>query len=127
MHDSPDTNETPDTANDTSAGAPGPADAGVIKERVVEMIRTCYDPEIPVNVYDLGLIYSVDIDDAGAVDVKMTLTSPACPVAGSMPPEIEHKVSTVEGVTSASVEVVWDPPWSPDLMTEAAKLELGLL
>lgn len=103
-----------------------PVGADTIRDRVVDMIKTCYDPEIPVNVYDLGLIYSVDVDESGAAHVKMTLTSPACPVAGSLPPEIERRVELVEGVSSASVEVVWDPPWSPDLMTDAAKLELGL-
>jgi FeS assembly SUF system protein len=98
-----------------------------IRERVIAAIRTCYDPEIPVNIYDLGLIYDVDVDSKGAVKVEMTLTSPMCPVAGSLPPEVEDRVRGVPGVTGASVEVVWEPPWSPDLMTEAAKLELGLM
>ncbi len=97
-----------------------------LKEAVVDMIKTVYDPEIPVNIYDLGLIYSVDIDENSNVKVEMTLTSPACPVAGSLPPEVEQKIAAVDGVAEASVEIVWDPPWTPDLMTEAAKLELGL-
>lgn len=98
----------------------------VIKERVIEEIKTCYDPEIPVNIYDLGLIYDVDVRENNFVHVEMTLTSPACPVAGSLPPEVEQKVRSVRGVSDAKVEIVWDPPWTPDLMTEAAKLELGL-
>ena len=93
---------------------------------VIEVLRTVFDPEIPVNIYELGLIYNVDVNAEGAVDVKMTLTSPACPVAGSLPPEVEEKIKTVSGVTGAKVEVVWEPPWTPDLMTEAAKLELGM-
>jgi FeS assembly SUF system protein len=91
------------------------------------MIKTCYDPEIPVDIWELGLIYDVAVEDGGNVNVTMTLTSPMCPVAESLPPEVEAKVRTVEGVAEARVEVTWDPPWSPDKMTEAAKLELGML
>lgn len=98
-----------------------------LKDKIVESLRTCYDPEIPVNIYDLGLIYNIDIDPGGVVDVKMTLTSPACPVAGTLPPEVEHKVREVDGVAAARVEVVWDPPWEPAMMTEAAKLELNMM
>jgi FeS assembly SUF system protein len=94
---------------------------------IVESIKTVYDPEIPVNIYDLGLIYDVRVLDGNRVEVDMTLTSPACPVAGSLPPEVEERVRSTEGVSDAKVELVWDPPWSPDLMTEAAKLELGLM
>ena len=94
---------------------------------VIEAIKTCYDPEIPVNIYDLGLIYSVKVRDAAAVDVTMTLTSPACPVAGSLPGEVEAKVRGVPGVSEAKVELVWDPPWDQEMMTEAAKLQLGFL
>ncbi len=98
-----------------------------LEARVVETLRTCYDPEIPVNIYDLGLIYNVSADaSTGKVDIRMTLTSPACPVAGSLPPEVESKVLGVYGVTDANVEVVWDPPWTPDLMSEEAKLQLNL-
>lgn len=96
-----------------------------IRERVIDVIRTCYDPEIPVNIYDLGLIYEIKVDDSAFVEVTMTLTSPMCPVAGSLPPEVESKVSAVEGVSGALVEVTWDPPWNPDMMSEEAKLELG--
>jgi FeS assembly SUF system protein len=98
----------------------------VTSESVVDVLRTVFDPEIPVNIYDLGLVYEVDVDPAGKVQIQMTLTSPACPVAGSLPPEVESKIKTIEGVTDAVVEVVWDPPWTPERMTDAAKLQLGL-
>lgn len=119
------TDETRDDAQ-TGAASTGDVDPAVLETRVIEAIQTCYDPEIPVNIYELGLIYDVDVSREGAVHVEMTLTSPACPVAGSLPPEVEQKIKTVHGVTSARVDVVWDPPWTPDLMSEAAKLELGL-
>lgn len=98
-----------------------------IESLVVEMLRTCYDPEIPVNIYELGLIYEIRVDFSGSVQILMTLTSPACPVAGSLPPEVEHKVRTVPGVKDVKVELVWDPPWTPDKMSEAAKLQLGMM
>lgn len=97
-----------------------------LESQIVDVLRTCYDPEIPVNIHELGLIYGIDINAEGDVHIKMTLTSPACPVAGSLPPEVENKVSRIEGVTSARVEVVWDPPWNPEMMTEAARLQLGM-
>jgi FeS assembly SUF system protein len=97
-----------------------------LHDRIVEAVRTVFDPEIPVNVYDLGLIYDIDIADDGAVAVKMTLTSPNCPEAERIPPEVEGKVASVDGVSSASVELVWTPPWGPERMSEAAMLELGL-
>ncbi len=93
--------------------------------RVIEAIRMCYDPEIPVNVYDLGLIYDVSVNETGLADIKMTLTSPACPVAGSLPGEVETRVKSVDGITDAKVELVWDPPWTPERMSEAAKLQLN--
>ena len=98
-----------------------------IEESVIEVLRTCYDPEIPVNIYELGLIYSIDVNPSGHVDIRMTLTSPGCPVAGTLPPDVQPKVQSILGVTSANVEVVWDPAWSPERMTEAAKLQLGFL
>jgi FeS assembly SUF system protein len=103
------------------------SEATGLRESVIDMIKTCYDPEIPVDIWELGLIYDVAVEDGGNVNVTMTLTSPMCPVAESLPPEVEAKVRTVEGVAEARVEVTWDPPWSPDKMTEAAKLELGML
>ena len=96
------------------------------KQRIIEALHTIYDPEIPVNIYEIGLIYEVTVDDDGKAHILMTLTSPMCPVAESLPPEVEQKVATVEGVTSASVEITWDPPWDPDMMSDAAKLELGM-
>jgi len=104
-----------------------PAETEAIKEKVVEAIRTVFDPEIPVNVYDMGMIYDVEVMENAAVFIKMTLTSPACPVAGTLPPEVEQKVHEVEGVSSAKVELVWDPPWTMEMMSEAAKLQLGLM
>jgi FeS assembly SUF system protein len=90
-------------------------------------MRSVYDPEIPVNIFDLGLIYAIDVSESGAVAVRMTLTAPGCPVAGTLPNEIRRKVEGVEGVTSAAVELVWNPPWHKGMMSEAALLELGLL
>jgi FeS assembly SUF system protein len=100
-------------------------DPAGIEAAVVAALKTCYDPEIPVDIYELGLVYGVRVDADGAVEVRMTLTSPACPVAGSLPGEVESKVRTVPGVKSARVELVWDPPWDKEMMSEAAKLELG--
>jgi len=97
-----------------------------IEADVVEALRTVFDPEIPVNIYELGLIYNIDVRDDRSVEVRLTLTSPMCPVAGSLPPEVETKVAQVEGVTKSVVDLVWDPPWNPSMMSEAAKLELGM-
>ena len=96
------------------------------KERIIEALHKCFDPEIPVNIYELGLIYDIAMVPTGAVEVKMTLTSPGCPVAGSLPGEVQGRVLAVNSVTSAKVEVVWDPPWTPARMSEAAKLQLGI-
>lgn len=96
-----------------------------LRERIIAAIKTCYDPEIPVDVYELGLIYEIEIGDGGAVHVTMTVTAPACPVADILPVQVKDCVLTVEGVTDAKVDLVWDPPWHPGLMSEAAKLELG--
>jgi len=98
-----------------------------LKEDIIAVLRTIFDPEIPVNIYDLGLIYQIDVDEQGKVSVQMTLTTPACPVAQTFPAMVESEVSNVEGVTQALVEVVWDPPWTQENMTESAKLQLGLL
>jgi len=98
-----------------------------LEKQVVEVLKTCYDPEIPVNIYELGLIYKVDVNAPGSVDVRMTLTSPMCPVAGSLPPEVEAKIRNIPGVTEAKVEVVWDPPWTPEMMSQAAKLQLNMM
>jgi len=97
-----------------------------IEADVVAALRTVFDPEIPVNIYELGLIYNIDVHDDRSVEVRLTLTSPMCPVAGSLPPEVEAKVAEIPGVAAASVDLVWDPPWNPSMMSEAAKLELGM-
>jgi FeS assembly SUF system protein len=96
-----------------------------LKEDVIKMLKTIYDPEISVNIFDLGLIYNIDVNESCVVDIKMTLTAPGCPVAQTFPGEIEAKVSSVAGVGEAHVEVVWDPTWTKDMMSEAAQLELG--
>lgn len=92
---------------------------------IIQVLKTCYDPEIPVDIYELGLIYRVDIHPDGIVEIDMTLTSPACPVAGSLPLEVERKVQNVPGVTDVIVNVVWEPMWNKDMMSDAAKIQLG--
>lgn len=102
-------------------------EAGEIQMRVVDAMRSVFDPEIPVNIYDLGLIYDVRVDDAGSVDIDMSLTSPNCPAAQSLPAECKSRAEETDGVSAAVVEVVWEPPWGPELMSEEAKLELNVL
>ena len=97
-----------------------------LEKEIIEAIRKVYDPEIHVNIYELGLIYKIDIQENGHVEITMTLTSPFCPVAGSMPKEVAARASEVEGVKKANVELVFEPPWSMDLMSEEAKLKLNL-
>jgi FeS assembly SUF system protein len=98
-----------------------------LEEKIIEVLKSCYDPEIPVDIFELGLIYEIEIDDEANVIIKMTLTSPACPVAGSLPPEVEGKVASIEEVNSARIELVWSPPWDKEMMSEEAKLNLGFL
>ncbi len=98
----------------------------VREQDVIAVLRRVYDPEIPLNIYDLGLVYGLEIGAAGDVHVRMTLTSPACPVAGRLPGEVEQKLRAVPGVRSTRVELVWDPPWTKDRLSEAARLALGL-
>lgn len=107
--------QTPETPLDTEA----------TKQKVIEVLQTIYDPEIPVSIYELGLVYDVLVNEQGYVDIVMTLTSPACPEAQSIPPQIEFEVNRIEGVKSTIVNIVWDPPWGPDNMSEAARLALG--
>lgn len=97
-----------------------------LRERVIEALRRIRDPELPVNIYDLGLIYGLDIDDLGRVGIRMTLTAPGCPVAQSFPALVEDAIEAVEGVSVAHVELVWEPPWDPARLSEAARLELGV-
>ena len=96
-----------------------------IEAEVIEALRNVYDPEIPVNIYELGLIYEIDVDEYGYVLIRMTLTSPACPVAGTLPGDVERMARGVPGVTDVRVELVWEPAWSMDMMSEEARLELG--
>ncbi|MEN9302166.1 MAG: hypothetical protein RL264_595 [Bacteroidota bacterium] len=98
-----------------------------LEERIVTMLKTIYDPEIPVDIYELGLIYEVRINETKNVLIEMTLTSPNCPVAETLPKEVQDKVASVEGVTDCEVKIVFDPPWDKDMMSEEAKLELGFL
>ena len=108
---------------DVPAGEPG----GALYDQIVDVLKSIYDPEIPVNIYDLGLIYGVDVTADGHAVVTMTLTTPHCPVAESMPGEVELQVGSVPGVGHAEVNVVWDPPWDPAKMSDEARLELGML
>jgi len=97
-----------------------------IKNKVIEVVKKIYDPEIPVNIYELGLIYKIDVDEKNKVNVDMTLTSPNCPVAESLPNEVKENIKIVEGVSDVNLNLVWEPPWDKDKMSEAAKLELNL-
>ena len=96
-----------------------------LQKKVIEALRTCYDPEIPVNIYDLGLIYDLEVNSSGQVLIRMTLTAPNCPVAGTLPAEVEAQVRAVPGVTHVRLDLVWDPPWDRGRMSEAARLQLG--
>jgi len=97
-----------------------------LKEEVIAMLRDVYDPEIPVNIYELGLVYDVRVDESGEVGIVMTLTSPMCPVAEILPVEIETRTREIEGVRDVWIDLVWDPPWNPEMMSEGARLELGM-
>ena len=98
-----------------------------LEQRVVdEALKKCFDPEIPVNIWELGLIYSVNVSPEGVATVKMTLTAPACPVAGSLPGEVETKIKAIPGITDARVELVWEPPWTAEMMSRVAKVMLGM-
>ena len=103
------------------------ADKITLETMVIDVLKTCFDPEIPTNIYDLGLIYEINIDDEANVHTKMTLTSHFCPVAGTLPPEVEEKIRNIQGVCSSKVEVVWEPPWSKNMMSELAQLETGMM
>ena len=106
--------------------SPEPIDIETLREDIIKTLKTIYDPEIPVNIYDLGLIYQIDIDPEGIVNIQMTLTAPGCPVAQTFPGTVEAHVMNVTGVVDAKVELVWDPPWDKDRMSEEARLVLGM-
>jgi FeS assembly SUF system protein len=122
-----------DAPRPTAVEAPAPALPAdlpmkkLIEGKVIAALQTVYDPEIPVNIYELGLIYAIEVDDTNYVKVRMTLTSPACPVAGSLPGEVERKIESIPEVRGGEVELTWDPPWSKDRMSEAALLQLGMM
>ena len=114
-------------APDFDAIVEAPPAMRAVGDAIVQQLKTVFDPEIPVDIYELGLIYKVKLDEDGAVAIRMTLTSPMCPAAEELPPEVESKARSVEGVSSVVLDLVWDPPWNPGMMSEAAKLELGML
>jgi FeS assembly SUF system protein len=114
------------TSTEPAVGPADPVQTDALKPAIVEAISTVFDPEIPVNIYELGLIYEVIVDADRRVGVRMTLTSPACPSAQQLPSEVRYKVKALEGVTDCAVDVVWEPPWTKEMMSEAAKLSLGL-
>jgi FeS assembly SUF system protein len=134
-HPLPVENEHPDAVAPVSEPLPTkpplaqqltPEQIDEVKTRVIEALYKCFDPEIPVNIYELGLIYDIAIAPTGSVEIRMTLTSPGCPVAGTLPGDVQRRIVPLENVTSAKVDVVWDPPWTPTRMSEAAKLQLGI-
>jgi FeS assembly SUF system protein len=98
-----------------------------LEEVIIQTLKTCYDPEIPVDIFELGLIYEIRIDNDANVNIKMTLTSPMCPVAGTLPPEVERKIAAIPEIKSAKIDIVWNPPWDKDMMSDVAKVELGFL
>ena len=122
----PELSDTPVPGTDTASLVTDASKTGELRPKIVEAIQTVYDPEIPVNIWELGLIYDVVVDAAGVAGIRMTLTAPGCPAAQSLPVEVATKVKAIPGVTDAKVDVVWDPPWDKDRMSDAAKLQLGL-
>lgn len=118
--------EAPEATEQTSSLVPDPAKTEALRPAIVKAISTVFDPEIPVNVYELGLIYDIFVDADGVAGVRMTLTAPGCPVAQTLPVDVANKVKSVDGVTDAKVDIVWEPPWTRDRMSEAAKLQLGM-
>jgi len=118
--------DIPEATNETAALQADAVRTQALKPAILDAIRTVFDPEIPVNIVELGLIYDVLVDASGVAGIRMTLTAPGCPAAQSLPVEVARKVRAVEGVTDARVDVVWDPPWTKDRMSDAAKLQLGM-
>ena len=122
----PDPADLPAPTTETTAVVADAARTEALKPAILDAIRTVFDPEIPVNIMELGLVYDVWVDAAGVAGIRMTLTAPGCPAAQSLPVEVAHKVKAVPGVSDAKVDVVWDPPWTKDRMSDAAKLQLGM-
>ena len=122
----PDPVDLPAPTTETTAVVADAARTEALKPAILDAIRTVFDPEIPVNIMELGLVYDVWVDAAGIAGIRMTLTAPGCPAAQSLPVEVAHKVKAVPGVSDAKVDVVWDPPWTKDRMSDAAKLQLGM-
>ena len=118
--------DLPAPTDETGALQPDAAKTAALKPAILDAIRTVFDPEIPVNILELGLIYDVVVDFSGVAGIRMTLTAPGCPAAQSLPVEVARKVKAVEGVADVKVDVVWDPPWTKDRMSDAAKLQLGM-
>ena len=118
--------QAPESAS-TNGSAIAPDELARLTDDIIAALKTVYDPEIPADIYELGLIYGVEVSEDGRAEIRMTLTAPACPVAGALVEEVAEKSGRVEGVSTSHVELVWDPPWTPDNMTEAAKLELGMI
>jgi FeS assembly SUF system protein len=118
--------DTPAATADTASLVVDPARTSELAPRILDALRTVFDPEIPVNIVELGLIYDVFVDPGGVAGIRMTLTAPGCPVAQSLPVEVAQKAKAVAGVSDARVDVVWDPPWTKDRMSDAAKLQLGM-
>lgn len=102
-------------------------DKGYLEQKIISVLETVYDPEIPVNIYELGMIYNIKIDDGANVEIMMTLTSPACPVAESLPGEVRQRIKEIENVNDVKINLVWEPPWNKDMMSDEAKLNLGFL
>jgi FeS assembly SUF system protein len=138
MNESQETNETAKSAEEVTpvktspvqtseAGDKDLSPAMQIRGRIIAVLKTVFDPEIPVDIYELGLVYGVDVTDDGEAHVTMTLTTPMCPVAETLPPEVEDKIRNVMGVKDVSLDLVWDPPWSVDMMSDAARLELNMM
>ena len=116
----------PASAVQTAGMTSDPARTAALKPRIIEALSTVFDPEMPVNIYELGLIYDIIVDQSSAVGLRMTLTAPACPAAQSLPIEVRNKIALIPGVTDVKVDIVWDPPWDRDRMSDAAKLQLGM-
>jgi FeS assembly SUF system protein len=122
----PEVPEAPHSSDVTAALQPDPSRTGELRPAIIDAIRTVYDPEIPVNIWELGLVYDIIVDASGTAGIRMTLTAPGCPAAQSLPVEVAAKVRAVPGVSDAKVDVVWEPAWSKDRMSDAARLQLGL-